>query len=276
MALTLPRRGGKHPIFGIYVGGDRLTEEYKLASAFSYSSTSQIRSEKSLNVAEIVLHAQRSSTTTLKFNGKLEATSENQSTLNMEGYLRAVEEMVERFGLQTFFYIMDSLKKMKYLPKESHSFTLEEVQAGHEGRMVEPSPALDSSNNETDVSKLARFRCYDIYEMCDIALSRLTIEGLTHPDLRAQVVVQYDEQMNFKRLPGQVYLMMILNVCHASFAFKLDDASDKLRELKLIDYPGENVSQFANEAQRLVKVIMGSYTLPYQLGSQLVRKIYDT
>ena len=86
----LPRRGGKHPIFGIYVGGDQLTEEYKLASTFSYTSTSQIRSERSLNVAENALHTQRADTTTLKFNGKLEVSSESQSTLtelSMEGYL---------------------------------------------------------------------------------------------------------------------------------------------------------------------------------------------
>ena len=52
--------------------------------------------------------------------------------------------------------------------------------------------------------------------------------------------------------------MMTLNVCHTSFAFELDDASDKLNEMKLIDYPGENVSQFANEAQRLVKIMMAA------------------
>ena len=278
-AQPLPRRGGKHPIFGIYVGGDQLTEEYKLASTFSYTSTSQIRSERSLNVAENALHTQRADTTTLKFNGKLELSSENQSTLtelSMEGYLRAVGEMVERFGLQTFFYIMDFLKKMKYLPEEPHSFTLEEVLTEHKSRLVEPDEVLDSSNNETDASKFARFKCYDIYELCDLALSRLAIESLTHPDLRAQVVVQYGKESNFKRLPGQVYLMMVLNVCHASFAFKLDDASDKLKSMQLIDYPGENVSQFANESQRLIKIMMGSYALPYQLGSQLVRKVCDT
>ena len=110
----LPRRGGKHPIFGIYVGGDRLTETYELASSFSYSGTSQIRSERSLNVAETSLHTQRANATTPKFNGKLEVSSDNQSTLtelSMEGYLHAVEEIVERFGLQTFFYLMDSSKK---------------------------------------------------------------------------------------------------------------------------------------------------------------------
>ena len=142
--------------------------------------------------------------------------------------------------------------------------------------MTEPAVVLDSSNIETDISKLARFKCYDIYEKCDIALSRLTIESLTHPDLRVQVIVQCGERENFKCLPGQVHLMMTLNVCHASFAFKLDDASDKLNEMKLIDYPGENVSQFANEAQNLIKIMMGSYALPYQLGSQLVHKVCDT
>ena len=43
-----------------------------------------------------------------------------------------------------------------------------------------------------------------------------------------------------------------------------------------MDYPDENVSQFANGAQRLIKNTMGSHALPYQLGSQLVRTVCDT
>jgi len=146
----------------------------------------------------------------------------------------------------------------------------------HNARMTEPAPVLDSSGDEIDVSIATRFKCYDIYEQCDVALSRLVIEGLTYPDLRAQLVVQYRKRVDFKRLPSQIYLMMTLNVCHASFAFKLDDTAKNLSEMKLMDYPGENSSQFANEAQRMIKIKIGNYVFPYQLGSQLGREVCET
>ena len=44
--------------------------------------------------------------------------------------------------------------------------------------------------------------------------------------------------------------MMVLQVCHASFSYKLDEAATKLASLRLVDFPGENVSKFANEAQK--------------------------
>lgn len=51
--------------------------------------------------------------------------------------------------------------------------------------------------------------------------------------------------------------MMVLEVCHASFSFKMDDAATKLEALTLVEFPGENISKFANEAQRLIKIMKG-------------------
>ena len=66
--------------------------------------------------------------------------------------------------------------------------------------------------------------------------------------------------------------MMVLGVCHASFSFKMDDAGKSLEVLTLSDFPGENISKFSNEAQRLIKIMKGGYALPYQLGSQILQK----
>ena len=70
--------------------------------------------------------------------------------------------------------------------------------------------------------------------------------------------------------------MMILEVCHASFAFKMDDATKSMEDLALTTFPGENVSKFSNEAQRLIKIMKGGYALPYQLGSKLINKVCAT
>jgi len=68
-----------------------------------------------------------------------------------------------------------------------------------------------------------------------------------HTDLRADVVVQNNHTPSFKKIPGNIYLMMVFDVCHASFEFKMEDAAKSLFELTLASFAGENVSEFANE-----------------------------
>jgi len=63
-------------------------------------------------------------------------------------------------------------------------------------------------------------------------------------------VVQHNHIPSFKKLPGNLYLMMVIDVCHVSFSFKMDDAAKSLSELTLASFAGENVSKFSNEAQR--------------------------
>jgi len=115
----------------------------------------------------------------------------------------------------------------------------------------------DDKGDKTPALVAARFKCYDTYELCDFSLSRLAIETLVYPDLRAEVVVQHNHMLSFKKLPGNVYLMMVLDVCHALFAFKMDDVAKSLSEIALASLTGENVSKFTNEAKRLIKIMKG-------------------
>ena len=184
--------------------------------------------------------------------------------------------MVEHFGLDTFFYLPDSNGTMNYLPKDPHTFTLATVLAEHKSRVTEPTPILGASNVETLESIIARFKCYSTYEKCDWFLSHLAIETLVYPDLRVEVVVQFSHTSSFKKLPGNIYFMMVLEVCHALFSCKMDEAAASFQALDLGAYPGENISKFANEAQHLIKIMKDGYALPYQLGSQLVTKVCST
>jgi len=202
---TKPRRSGTHPIFEVYVGGDALTSDYKITSPHSYSSTSQIRSEHSLNIAETSLHDLRSNTTSLKFNGKLDVTEGDPLTLSelsMEAFLRSVADIIERFDLEIFFYLPDYDKNMRYLLEEPHNFTLASVLAEHNSRITE-SDIIDEKGSENPALTAARFRCYDAYELCDFLLSQLAIENLIHPDLRTEVLVQHNHMLSFKKLPGK-------------------------------------------------------------------------
>ena len=80
--------------------------------------------------------------------------------------------------------------------------------------LVEPAHVTDGLadtpvNNPASI--LARFKSYDTFEKCDfsLSLSRLVIESLVHPDLCAEFVVQHNYIANFKKLPSQIYLMML-------------------------------------------------------------------
>ena len=56
----------------------------------------------------------------------------------------------------------------------------------------------------------------------------------------------------------------------------MDEAVKKMKSLSLSEFPGENVSKFSNEAQRLLKIMKGGYALPYQLGSEILEKVCTT
>jgi len=120
------------------------------------------------------MYNQRNNTTTLKFNGKMdvkEANTASLSKLNLETFLWAVEDIVEKFGLETYFYLPDSSGVMKYLSEDHHTFTLPLVLDKHKFCLIEPAQVLDSAGDETAASIVARFKCDDDYEMCDFSIS---------------------------------------------------------------------------------------------------------
>ena len=119
----------------------------------------------------------------------------------MKAFLRSITYLVERFRLETFFYIMDINGLIKYLLEEPHHFTLELVQTEHSSRLVEPEAKFIGVRESTELVK-ARFKCYGDYEKCDFSLLQLSIESIVHPDLRAEVNIQYGHAEGFRKLPG--------------------------------------------------------------------------
>ena len=67
--------------------------------------------------------------------------------------------------------------------------------------------------------------------------------------------------------------MMGLETCNASVSHNIDGATELYYALTLDNYPGKNISEFATEALRLIKIMQGGYALPVHIGSQLLQKI---
>ena len=110
---------------------------------------------------------------------------------------------------------------------------------------------------------------YDDYERADVYLSRLAVESLMTSALDAKVLIRYEHYEDFEDLPGQVYFMMVLDVCNASADHNIEAATKSFGNLTLKDYPAENIDDFATEALRLIKIVHGGYALPYNLGLDL-------
>ena len=69
--------------------------------------------------------------------------------------------------------------------------------------------------------------------------------------------------------------MMSLDV-NASTIQDIDGATQAFKQLTLTSYPGENVVDFATEAQCLIKIMSMGYALPYKTGSVLLTKVEAT
>lgn len=112
--LPTLKRGGRHPIFGIYVRGSALNQEYKLTCAQSYSSTSKLRTEKSINMAETSFHSQQGNITSLKFNGKLDVTkgdNDSLTKLNLEVFYEVWEIWLSALALKHSFISQTQLER---------------------------------------------------------------------------------------------------------------------------------------------------------------------
>ena len=261
---------------GIYQGGSKLDINYNLSGRANYKYTTQLREQKVLSSNERTLQTRRNDSTALKFNGSLDVDS-SPNELNKEEFQTSVKEIYRHYGLQTFFFAPKG-GRMLDLSEEYHMFTLEELLAEYNTRLICPPPVYDPlSGNETPESIAARHRSYDEYELCDIALSRLAVESLVSPVLRQRVIARYDHMDDFEDVPGQIYLKMVMEACHASVSLDISSATSSLTSLSLSAFPGENISDFATEALRLLKILIaGSYSIDYQWGTKILIKVTNT
>jgi hypothetical protein len=70
--------------------------------------------------------------------------------------------------------------------------------------------------------------------------------------------------------------MMALDICNASQSFDIDGAQTKLDELKLENYPGEDITACATYAQKQFKIVQSGYAPPVRSGSKLLLKFSTT
>ena len=277
-----PRRGGRD-FLGRYVGGAALRPDYTLdSSVVAYQCALQLRTEKSLLSIEAGIRSMVDDASALRFNGKLEIrkTDTVVDELDKERLLLKVDDLVRTYGFQTFFYLPDQHGAMKYLPDHPHFFTVQDVIDVHVLRMTEPpmvtTTLADGTVEETEASVLDRFVSYDKFEKFDIAISRRVIQALIASPIQDKIRIKFSHDPLFRTYPGSVYLMMALDVCNTSSSLEISLATQEFQALSLDNYGGQNIDDFATEAQRLIKIMSMGYALPYKTGSTLLSKVDAT
>jgi hypothetical protein len=75
---------------------------------------------------------------------------------------------------------------------------------------------------------------------------------------------------------GWVVPMTALDICNASPSFDIDGAQEKMDELKLEDYPGEDIMACTAYAQHQFKIVHSGYVPPFNSGSKLLLKFGNT
>ena len=137
---------------GIYLGGVPLTDAYHLSSEYEpYQCALQLRTEKSLLAIESAIRTMGTDSKTLKFNGKLEIKTKDLAAdeLDKEALLLTIDDLVQAYGFQTFFYLPGKDGLMKYLIDEPYFFSVEDVLNDHKSRLTEPDSVLLDENDLT-------------------------------------------------------------------------------------------------------------------------------
>lgn len=110
--ISAPRRGGDHHLYGIYLGGSELTDDYELDGTHTYKYTAQRCHPKAIGSLEQALTDARDSTTTnSKFNGKLEVdktgSTRSEPEVDKAEFIKLLKDKVRHYGQQSFYVLIN-------------------------------------------------------------------------------------------------------------------------------------------------------------------------
>jgi hypothetical protein len=212
--------------------------------------------------SKCTLRESRDSTTTIKFNGTLEPAAGNSTEIGKERFVTLLKKRVKEHGQHTFYWMKDTDNLVVDLFENAHCFKLDTVVEEHNRHIMLVS---------------GLFEYYDGIERDEVELSRTVVESLLSESFQVKKIeVRFGHCDDFELLLGSCLFIMALETCNASVFHDVEGAKKKLEALDLNAYPGENVTNLAGEAQRLLKIMQGAYALPVNTGFTLINKLTST
>jgi hypothetical protein len=178
--------------------------------------------------------------------------------MDKDEFIRAMKRDIRAHGHEGM-YAIERDGKVVDLLDHLHEFTVDEVIKSSMDRIT-------STGTEA----------YDPYELDEIETSRLVVESLLSATMSESIQNRFDHDNDFFDYPGNVLLMMVLEVCNASVSYDIEGAQDKFEALTLDTFQGEDISALGAEAQKQVKIMQTGYALPIRTGSEFLNKITST
>jgi hypothetical protein len=128
---SILKRGGTHPIYGVFLGGGSVEAGWDMSTA-RYRFSSQRHDEKIVGKVERGLTDARDKTTTLNFNGTLEfdGTEGSERELDKDQFVCTIEQLTLEHG-QKVFYAIEKDCTIHDLLRLPHLFTVEDVIDSH-------------------------------------------------------------------------------------------------------------------------------------------------
>jgi hypothetical protein len=177
-------------------------------------------------------------------------------------FVRALKQRVREHGHESFFAMARGASNtiVHDLLNDYHMFSVEDGIESYEIRIADTTqPPV-----------------FEPLELDDMEMSRLVVESLSTEELRERIRIRFDHHNAYLDFHGGVLFLMALDVCNASVSFDIDGAQDKLDELTVNDFPGENLTEFMATAQKYVRVVQSGYALPIRMGLKLLMKCTKT
>ena len=94
MSLKPPTQGGIYPIYGLFMGGSEVNDNYTLNTSTPYKFMTQIRNPKQSSLPKQMLMNCCSNIGTVTFKGNLEVSNDCITKYDKETFLIALKEQV--------------------------------------------------------------------------------------------------------------------------------------------------------------------------------------
>ena len=212
-----------------------------------------------------------------KFNGNLETTPTTQGMeIDKLNFIKQLKRKVQLHRQQTFYavFLQDEVLS---LFDHYHKFTVEEIIAQYELCCNKPEHDINPvTGQETETSRQLRFEAYNKYEFEDFGLFQFVVESLLTTTFLERITTKFGNDQQFETYPGQILFMMALDICNASVQLDVAGSQEKFDTLSLDTYPAEDITELATEVLCLIHILSGSYSLPINLGSKLIKKVTQT
>jgi hypothetical protein len=244
---TAPIHGGIYVLHGVYIGGVKVGDDWKIQGT-RYRSSAQLKGDKWISKMESRLRTQRDNTASRKFNGKLEDAGEKE--MDKDEFLRVTRRDIRAHGHEGM-YAIECGGNVVDLLDHLHEFTVDEVIKSSMDRIT-------STGDEA----------YDPYTLDEIETSWLVVESFLSSTMPESIQTRFDHDDDFFDNPGNVLLVTIPEVCNASVSYEIEGAQEKFDALTLDTFQGEDISALGAKAQKQVKIMQTGYALPIRTGSK--------